>query len=80
MSKRILVVENQEDDRQIIRDLLAGTDYEITEAQDGEHALAAATPTTDENSHLPAAPIWPLSASGTRRKSRSASVRSGRWA
>jgi two-component system, cell cycle response regulator DivK len=41
MSQRILVVEDQEDDRQIIRDLLAGTDYEITEAEDGEHALAA---------------------------------------
>jgi CheY-like chemotaxis protein len=31
MSKRILVVEDQEDNRQIIRDMLAGTDYEITE-------------------------------------------------
>jgi two-component system cell cycle response regulator DivK len=41
MSKRILVVEDQEDDRQIIRDMLAGTDYQITEAEDGEHALVA---------------------------------------
>ena len=41
MTKRILVVEDQEDDRQIIRDMLAGTDYEITEAEDGEQALAA---------------------------------------
>ena len=41
MSKRILVVEDQEDDRQIIRDMLAGTGYEITEAEDGEQALAA---------------------------------------
>ena len=41
MSKRILVVEDQKDNRQIIRDMLAGTDYEITEAEDGEHALAA---------------------------------------
>jgi two-component system cell cycle response regulator DivK len=41
MMKRILVVEDQEDDRQIIRDLLAGKDYEIIEAEDGEHALAA---------------------------------------
>ena len=32
MSKRILVVEDQPDDRQIIRDMLAPTDYEITEA------------------------------------------------
>jgi two-component system cell cycle response regulator DivK len=41
MSKRILVVEDQEDNRQIIRDMLAGTDYEITEAENGEQALAA---------------------------------------
>ena len=41
MSKRILVVEDQPDNRQIIRDMLAGTDYEIMEAQDGEQALAA---------------------------------------
>jgi two-component system, cell cycle response regulator DivK len=41
MSKRILVVEDQEDNRQIIRDLLAATDYEITEAENGEEALAA---------------------------------------
>ena len=41
MSKRILVVEDQKDDRQIIRDVLADTDYEITEAEDGEQALAA---------------------------------------
>jgi two-component system, cell cycle response regulator DivK len=41
MSKRILVVEDQEDNRQIMRDMLAGTDYEITEAENGEHALAA---------------------------------------
>jgi two-component system, cell cycle response regulator DivK len=41
MSKRILVVEGQKDNRQIIRDMLAGTDYEITEAEDGERALAA---------------------------------------
>ena len=41
MSKRILGVEDQKDDRQIIRDMLAGTDYEITEAEDGEQALAA---------------------------------------
>ena len=41
MSKRILVVEDQPDNRQIIRDMLAGTDYEITEAENGEEALAA---------------------------------------
>jgi len=41
MSKRILVVEDQEDNRQIIRDMLATTDYQITEAENGEEALAA---------------------------------------
>ena len=41
MSKRILVVEDQEDNRQIIRDLLSATDYEIMEAETGEQALEA---------------------------------------
>ena len=41
MSKRILVVEDQEDNRQIIRDLLSATDYEIAEAESGEQALEA---------------------------------------
>ena len=41
MSKRILVVEGQKDNRQIIRDTLAGSDYQITEAEDAEQALAA---------------------------------------
>jgi two-component system cell cycle response regulator DivK len=41
VSKRILVVEGQPDNRQIIRDMLAPTDFEITEAEDGEQALAA---------------------------------------
>ena len=41
MSKRILVVEDQPDNRQIIRDMLAPTDYEITEAENGVEALAA---------------------------------------
>jgi two-component system cell cycle response regulator DivK len=41
MSKRILVVEDQEDNRQIIRDLLSATDYEIMEAETGEAALEA---------------------------------------
>ena len=41
MSKRILMVEDQEDNRQIIRDLLSATDYEIAEAESGERALEA---------------------------------------
>src|SRR6187549_2479058 len=41
MTKRILVVEDQEDNRQILRDLLASADYEMDEAENGEEALAA---------------------------------------
>jgi two-component system cell cycle response regulator DivK len=42
MSKRILVVEDQEDSRRILRDLLTSADYEIMEAVNGEEALTAA--------------------------------------
>jgi two-component system cell cycle response regulator DivK len=42
MSKRILVVEDQEDNRQILRDLLGSAGYDIIEAVDGEAAIAAA--------------------------------------
>src|ERR1700675_4786340 len=42
MSKRVLVVEDQEDNRQILRDLLASVGYEMTEANDGEAGVAAA--------------------------------------
>jgi two-component system cell cycle response regulator DivK len=41
MSKRILVVEDQMDSLQIVRDLLSVNGYEMTEAQNGEEALAA---------------------------------------
>jgi len=41
MSKRILVVEDQEDNRQILRDLLASADYEMDEAENGQEALDA---------------------------------------
>jgi two-component system, cell cycle response regulator DivK len=41
MSKRILVIEDQADSRQIIRDMLAPTEYEVIEAENGEEALAA---------------------------------------
>ena len=41
MSKCILVVEDQEDNRQILRDLLASADYEMTEAENGQEALDA---------------------------------------
>ena len=42
MSKRILVIEDQEDNRQILRDLLTNADFEVIEAEDGEAGLAAA--------------------------------------
>ena len=41
--KRILLVEDQEDNRQIVRDLLTATDYEITEARNGKEAIMAAS-------------------------------------
>ena len=41
MSKRILVMEDEKDNRQIIRDMLGGIDCEITEAEDAEQALVA---------------------------------------
>jgi len=42
MSKRILVVEDQEDLRAILRDLLVGSGYEVIEAVDGQAAVASA--------------------------------------
>jgi two-component system, cell cycle response regulator DivK len=42
MSKRILVVEDTEDNRQIIRDLLTSVGYELVEAADGVEGLAVA--------------------------------------
>ncbi len=43
MSQRILMVEDLQDNRQILRDLLTSTDFEVIEAADGEAGLAAAT-------------------------------------
>jgi two-component system cell cycle response regulator DivK len=42
MSKRILVVEDQEDNRRIIRDLLTASGYALIEAVTGEEGVAAA--------------------------------------
>lgn len=42
MSKRILVVEDQEDNRRIVRDLLTSVGYEIIEALTGEDGVQAA--------------------------------------
>ena len=41
MSRTILVVEGQEDNRQILRDLLGAHDYAMLEAENGEEALVA---------------------------------------
>jgi two-component system, cell cycle response regulator DivK len=42
MSKRILVVEDTEDNRQILRDLLNAAGYVLIEAVDGEAGVAMA--------------------------------------
>jgi two-component system cell cycle response regulator DivK len=43
MTRRILVVEDQEDNRRILRDMLTNVGYEVFEAEHGGKALAAAT-------------------------------------
>jgi two-component system cell cycle response regulator DivK len=42
MKKRILVVEDTEDNRQILRDLLSAAGYDIVEAADGATGVAMA--------------------------------------
>ena len=42
MGKRILVVEDQEDNRRILRDLLTSVGYEVIEAVTGEEGVALA--------------------------------------
>ena len=42
MSKRILVVDDQEDLRGVLRDLLTGSGYTVIEAADGEAGVAKA--------------------------------------
>ena len=39
MSKRILVIEDQEDNRKIVRDLVTASGYELVEATTGEEGL-----------------------------------------
>ena len=41
MTKRILVVEDQADNRRILRDLLRHAGFEVIEVGDGEQALSA---------------------------------------
>ena len=43
MRKRILMVEDTEDNRQIMRDLLSITDFELIEACDGADGVAMAS-------------------------------------
>jgi two-component system cell cycle response regulator DivK len=40
--KRILVVEDQEDNRQILRDLLTNAGFDMVAAENGEEAIASA--------------------------------------
>jgi two-component system cell cycle response regulator DivK len=42
MSTRILVVEDQEDNRRILRDLLTSVGYDVMEAVSGDEGVAAA--------------------------------------
>jgi two-component system cell cycle response regulator DivK len=42
MTQRILVIEDTEDNRQIVRDLLESAGYELIEALDGIEGVAAA--------------------------------------
>jgi two-component system, cell cycle response regulator DivK len=42
MSKRILAVDDQEDNRRILRDLLTSAGYEVIEAKTGEDAVTSA--------------------------------------
>jgi two-component system, cell cycle response regulator DivK len=42
VTQRILVVEDQPDNRQILWDLLTSANFEVIEAEDGEAGLAAA--------------------------------------
>jgi len=42
MSKRILIVEDQEDLRGVLRTLLGGSGYEVIEAADGQAGVAKA--------------------------------------
>jgi two-component system cell cycle response regulator DivK len=42
MSKRVLMIEDTEDNRQILRDLFAATDFDLIEATDGAAGVAKA--------------------------------------
>jgi len=57
MTKRILVVEDQEDNRRILRDLLVHGGFEVIEVGDGEQAVTAAA------AHHPDVILMPISSS-----------------
>jgi two-component system, cell cycle response regulator DivK len=42
MSKRVLIVEDQEDNRAILRDLLSSAGYDLIEATNGAEGVALA--------------------------------------
>lgn len=60
MSKRILVIEDNADNRRILRVLLANAGFELIEAIDGERGIAMRAASTRPHSHgYPAAgPRW----------------------
>jgi CheY-like chemotaxis protein len=52
MTKRILVVEDQEDLRGVLRTLLTGSGYEMLEAVDGQDGVAKAKSDPASRRHL----------------------------
>jgi two-component system, cell cycle response regulator DivK len=48
VSRRILVVDDQEDNRRILRDLLTASGFEVVEAQTGEESVALAEARTPD--------------------------------
>jgi two-component system cell cycle response regulator DivK len=48
VSRRILVVDDQEDNRRILRDLLTASGYQVIEALTGEEAVARAEAETPD--------------------------------
>ena len=48
MTRRILVVDDQEDNRRILRDLLTATGFEVIEAKTGEEAVTLAEAETPD--------------------------------
>ena len=48
MSKRILVVDDQEDNRRILRDLLTANGFEVIEGKTGEEGVALAEERTPD--------------------------------